>query len=66
MVKAKSNKQEQGNTHTHMKETKPERNKTKSKTTTRQIEELKNKIKQLGLKLTKTHNLKTKPKQCAN
>ena len=36
--------------------------KTKSKKTTRQIEELKNEIIQLGLKLTKTHYLKTKPK----
>ena len=52
--------------HTHIKETKTEPNKTESKRKTRQIEELKNEIKKLGLKLTKTHNLKTKPKQCAN
>ena len=34
--------------------------------TSRQIEELKNEIKQLGSKLTKAQNLKTKPKQGAN
>ena len=51
--------------HTHVKEAKTGPDKTKSKRTTRQIE-LKNEIKQLGLILTKTHNLKTKPKQCAN
>ena len=71
MVKTKSNKQKQKqgkthtHTHTHTKETKTEPNKIKSKRTTRKIKELKNEIKQLGLKLTKTHNLKTKPKQCA-
>ena len=67
MVKTKSNKQKQkhGTTHT-CKRNKNEPNKTKSKRTTRQIEELKNEIKQLGLKLTETRNLKTKPKQCAN
>ena len=64
-TKASKQKQKQGNKCTHVKETKTETNKTKSKRTTRQIE-LKNEIRQLGLKLTKTHNLKTKPKQCAN
>ena len=51
---------------THVKETKIEPNKRKSKRSTRQIEEVKNEIRQLGLRLTKTHNLKTKPTQCAN
>ena len=52
-TKASKQKQKQGNKCTHVKETKTETNKTKSKRTTRQIE-LKNEIRQLGLKLTKT------------
>ena len=65
MVKTKSIKQKQRQGNTHIEETKAEPNKINSKRTTRQIEELKMQIKQLGLKLTEIHNLKTKPKQWA-
>ena len=60
------NKNRNKETHRHVKETKTEPNKTKCKRIPRQIKELKNEVKQVGLKLTKTHNLRTKPKQCAN
>ena len=47
MVKTKSNKQKQKQGNTNIIETKTEPNKTESKRTTRQVEELKNQIKQL-------------------